>query len=541
MTQIRKPKLGKYIAGMSMVAVFAIATFIALPKMFSPEATSAAALLKFDNPYGAAVEHADVDRQWMVYVDYRGNEANLYTYNFSNNKERMITWDVSVIDESITRPQIQDGYVAYNNRLEDGTYVMNHFDPYMYKTKVVGNSKQKMSAPAFDNSIIVWTQEDPEYAGAQQIYFADVKRTVTEKLTNSAVARRSATVRNNVVYWLEANGDNWDLVSHDLDHSHKKVLVKNKPFVGNISASGNRIAYALQGASQTDVYTLNTVTKKVDNITNSGVDERNPIIFGDRVAYDEYVGLKDKEVALYDFSTGLKTVLTNDNMAHGSVSLTDSRLVWADAHTGISQIYLYDFKSSENNVHFSLSKKIVSNVVEPQPTAPAVPEITVLNVDTDGDGLTDEQELNFYGTKPKTFDSDGDGLNDYDEVKVYFTHPLKYDTDGDGYFDGVEVRTGHSPLVHADKATTYGVERFYPDVEHAKAVQLKNALEAKLGKGKIGIHRDAWPFYAMAYIYGGYSVDEIAKSSQGAYGVISAEVSASDWRQTQMYKNGINK
>lgn len=68
------------------------------------------------------------------------------------------------------------------------------------------------------------------------------------------------------------------------------------------------------------------------------------------------------------------------------------------------------------------------------------------NADTDGDGLTDGQELTAYKTNPRNFDTDGDGLVDGDEVTVYKTDPNKVDTDGDGYSDGVEVKGGYNPL-----------------------------------------------------------------------------------------------
>jgi Bacterial TSP3 repeat len=44
-------------------------------------------------------------------------------------------------------------------------------------------------------------------------------------------------------------------------------------------------------------------------------------------------------------------------------------------------------------------------------------------------------------------DSDGDGLSDDDEINIYHTNPLLYDTDGDGIGDGVEVKVGTNPLV----------------------------------------------------------------------------------------------
>jgi hypothetical protein len=43
--------------------------------------------------------------------------------------------------------------------------------------------------------------------------------------------------------------------------------------------------------------------------------------------------------------------------------------------------------------------------------------------DTDGDGLTDAEELNLYGTSPVMPDTDGDGFNDYDEVMKYAFDP----------------------------------------------------------------------------------------------------------------------
>jgi hypothetical protein len=43
-------------------------------------------------------------------------------------------------------------------------------------------------------------------------------------------------------------------------------------------------------------------------------------------------------------------------------------------------------------------------------------------------------------------DTDDDGLSDDDEVNIYGTDPNNPDTDGDGYLDGVEVENGYDPL-----------------------------------------------------------------------------------------------
>lgn len=66
--------------------------------------------------------------------------------------------------------------------------------------------------------------------------------------------------------------------------------------------------------------------------------------------------------------------------------------------------------------------------------------------DLDRDGLSNNIEME-YGTNPASSDTDGDNLTDYDEVYVYDTNPQKEDTDGDGLSDYDDVYLGFNPLL----------------------------------------------------------------------------------------------
>ena len=96
-------------------------------------------------------------------------------------------------------------------------------------------------------------------------------------------------------------------------------------------------------------------------------------------------------------------------------------------------------------------------------------------VDSDGDGLTDEDEVLIHHTDPNNPDTDGDGLSDGDEVLVYKTDPLNPDTDNDGLRDGEEVLryktnpkdpdTDHDGLLDGDEVRTYKTDPNNPDTD----------------------------------------------------------------------------
>jgi hypothetical protein len=77
------------------------------------------------------------------------------------------------------------------------------------------------------------------------------------------------------------------------------------------------------------------------------------------------------------------------------------------------------------------------------------------NPDTDGDGVSDGDEVHKYRTDPLNPDTDGDGLTDGEEIRLG-TNPLNPDTDGDGIPDGIEVKLGTNPLVPDATTTVQG-------------------------------------------------------------------------------------
>ncbi len=96
------------------------------------------------------------------------------------------------------------------------------------------------------------------------------------------------------------------------------------------------------------------------------------------------------------------------------------------------------------------------------------------DIDTDGDGLSDGDEINIHGTSPYDTDTDGDGLTDGDEVTVHGTNPSRRDTDGDGTYDGTELFIGTDPLEACPNNSSHDASPF--DTNRSKVINLADLV-----------------------------------------------------------------
>lgn len=100
--------------------------------------------------------------------------------------------------------------------------------------------------------------------------------------------------------------------------------------------------------------------------------------------------------------------------------------------------------SQQNNQENNQQNQLVIPAVSETSTSAQNQPIINLEKDSDGDGLTDVEEVELK-TNPNDADTDSDGLTDWAEIKLYNTDPLNPDSDGDGYKDGEEVVKGYDP------------------------------------------------------------------------------------------------
>ena len=188
-------------------------------------------------------------------------------------------------------------------------------------------------------------------------------------------------------------------------------------FIGDIYPPSASIDYNL-------IYNPNYVSEStLFNITAFDVGERPSGIF--QISYkisSEVWKIYNDPFTLNNFDEGLTTIFYNatDVAGNSIIENVTTYLVTAD--------------SDIDNDSLIYSDELIYN------TDPFIN-------DTDGDRLSDGDEVNIYQTNPLSSDTDGDNISDGDEVNKYQTNPLSHDTDGDGFSDYVEIFTfGTDPL-----------------------------------------------------------------------------------------------
>jgi len=131
---------------------------------------------------------------------------------------------------------------------------------------------------------------------------------------------------------------------------------------------------------------------------------------------------------------------------NGGVSGTS--LLGPDGTYSVSDTPASDVSVGNDGVYAPAPEPLAAPVEETTTEPVAAESAPVVDsTDADGDNYPDAQEVEL-GLDPTNIDTDGDGVADGDELSIYGTDPFTLDSDGDGLSDGEELyNTRTDPLV----------------------------------------------------------------------------------------------
>ncbi|MFZ2653328.1 MAG: choice-of-anchor Q domain-containing protein [Victivallales bacterium] len=256
---------------------------------------------------------------------------------------------------------------------------------------------------------------------------------------------------------VELYGDQQPIISYDADKNNNSVSFENVIFRDNDTGSKSLIAPNAGIQRGTSVYMFNCVFYR--NVAAYAAELKgNPLYCYNNTVVDNTGG------GLLASGSG-NSLLKNNTVRGNSTqivlsapgSVTYSNVQWGFSGTGnIDSAESYIDAANGNFRLVTGSPGInagtttfvsgdISGFARPAGAAYDIGAYEYQPTDSDGDGLTDAQEI-AAGTLPGNPDTDGDGLNDYYEINTSLTDPTKTDTDGDLISDADEAGLGTNPL-----------------------------------------------------------------------------------------------
>jgi hypothetical protein len=105
---------------------------------------------------------------------------------------------------------------------------------------------------------------------------------------------------------------------------------------------------------------------------------------------------------------------------------------------------------------------------------------------------------------------------------------------------GTKTNTQYFKFKAQARDKNYGRLRLPLALEQKEAQELQQALTKLLGSGKVWGSKISWITLVNAYVYGSYTVEEIADTIQNGPRAVHPKILASAWRSSKNYKKYLN-
>jgi len=482
---------------------------------------------------GAYGNHNDKDSAYIFTRDENGSWHE--TIKLSTPEEDGFGNSVAISGDVAIIGAIEDNLGDDDKNLSGSSYVFTRDENGSWNetVKLIASDATENdffgSSVAIDNETIIvgayGNDDNGDYSGSAYIFTRDENGTWSEnnKLTASdadegdifgfsvAIDKETAVIgaygdnsysgsayiftKNSDGNWIErskilaVDSEDTDLFGSSVDVSNAYVIIGA---FGDNSYSGATYNYFLKqnieiNENSTEIKTLNisdedndsiTYTLSGDDATHLSIGENAELEFNDAKDYG------NPEDNNSDNIYEVKVTATDENNESSNITLSITIL---DVFEDVDDDSMEDdwetlhFSNLDQNETTDADGDLLLDKDE------YIYHTDPNSADSDGDNLSDYQELFIVYTDPNNSDTDSDGKNDYysdedgdylnngDEVNLYGTNPRNSDTDSDTLTDLQEVRTYHTDPNSADPdnddlndsvEVIIGTDPFNPDTDY---------------------------------------------------------------------------
>lgn len=481
---------------------------------------------------GIDISGYDISDQYAAWRAYQDGAYNVYVYSFADKSTTKVNAAAVAVDT--LGPYILQRYVYWVDHVADG-WVINQHDILTGTDRLIKKTDTRIQSLAlYDGYVTYIVKVDDTHNNVVLVTLYDLTERI---LTDGKSWSADVAVFKNFVVWsqyphalgVDDTHLKGDIMSYQIDSQYTHALLPSMEGIGYVGLADTTLAFMqrVNNASVISIYYMNTGGSY--QLSSSDKNAAYPSLSADTIAYMT-LGDGQKQIHYFRFGSNQWGTLSSVGASKlpPQVSVDGKKIAWLDNRAGTSDFYYYDFSAQAEEL--DQDKDGLSDAEEIKLGT------NVYAVDTDNDGLTDREEVERYHTNPTKWDTDGDGLSDSEEVLHWMTNPLKADSNSNGLSDVQDLKTGFSPVEPTQQFTSYAGVMRGPSLgeEYQQSKELRDGLNTLLGAGHWHMGGSAnWFKMVNAYIYGGYTVEEVASYARGNSYALSANTPAEYWRAYQ--------
>mgnify|MGYP000870971321 FL=1 len=304
----------------------------------------------------------------IVWEDYRSDHPDIYMYDISNSTETRITTSESVDDP------VAGTYnpVIYSDRIVWQDYRNGNNDIYMatltWDEEPSQDDNNSNDSNTSDNEIQITTSGSADgpstygdkivYAstrnGNTDVYMYDRTTKKETQITSSPDAQTHPVIYENRIVWQDDGGKDDGYTNHGIFmydiSTNKKMRISPTGLAYDPAIYGNRIVYSSTRNGNTDVYMYDLSTKKETQITSSPDAQTHPVIYENRIVWQDDGGKDDgytnHGIFMYDIFTNKKMRISPTELAY-EPAIYGNRIVYSNTRNGNTDVYMYDLSTKK--------------------------------------------------------------------------------------------------------------------------------------------------------------------------------------------------